>query len=72
MPTKTKYIIVLCPTTPRYLHIATGRFSTLHLSMARVFDTVDAAMEVARTIHGCPALRVEGIAVDVDPAATAE
>jgi hypothetical protein len=66
MPTVTKFIIAFCPATPCYLHSATGRFSTSDKSKARVFDTFDAAMEVARTIHGWGgAQRVEQIAVEV-------
>ncbi len=66
MPTVTKFVIAFCPATPCYLHSATGRFSTSDKSKARVFDTFDAAMEVARTIHGWGgAQRVEEIEVEV-------
>jgi hypothetical protein len=73
--TETKYIIALCPVTPRYLHRDTadayrseGKYATADKSAARVFDTFDAAMQVANKIKGWNgAQRVEQVAVEVAP-----
>jgi len=80
--TETKYIIALCPATPTYLvkqdvpanrmfsrSAATVAAETTRVKAeALVFDTFDAAMEVARDITGWGgAQRVEQIAVEVAP-----
>ena len=80
--TETKYIIALCPATPTYLvkqdvpanrmfsrSAATVAAETTRVKAeALVFDTFDAAMEVARDITGWGgAQRVEQVAVEVAP-----
>lgn len=67
----TKFIIALCPATPRYLHADTanqfkseGVYATSDKAKARLFKTFDAAMEVAQGIRGWGgAQRVEQIEV---------
>lgn len=69
----TKYIIALCPATPRYLHADTanqfsseGFYATADKAKARLFDTFEAAMDVAKNIKGWGgAQRVEQVAVEV-------
>jgi len=73
--TETKYIIALCPVTPCYLHRDTadayrseGKYGTADKSQARLFDTFDAAMQVANKIKGWGgAQRVEQVAVAASP-----
>jgi len=70
----TRFIIALCPATPRYLHADTanqfaseGFYATADKAKARLFDTFDAAMDVAKNIKGWGgAQRVEQIAVEVE------
>ena len=72
MPTVTKFIIALCPATPVYVHAHTGipnraegKYATRNRAEARVFETFDAAMEVAKSIRGWGgAQRVEEISVE--------
>ena len=70
----TRFIIALCPATPRYLHADTanqfaseGFYATADKAKARLFDTFEAAMDVAKNIKGWGgAQRVEQIAVEVE------
>jgi hypothetical protein len=68
----TKFIVVLAPETPIYLHahtgvpnLAEGKYSTRNRDEARVFETFDAAMAVVKSIRGWGgATRVEEISVE--------
>lgn len=66
----TRFIIALCPATPIYLstpHYSTQGAITRVKSEAFVFDTFEAAMEVAQGIVGWGgAQRVEQVAVEVE------
>jgi hypothetical protein len=70
----TRFIIALCPATPRYLHADTanqfaseGFYATADKAKARLFDTFEAAMDVAKNIKGWGgAQRVEQVAVEVE------
>lgn len=66
----TRFIIALCPATPIYLstpHYSTQGAITRVKSEAFVFDTFEAAMEVAKGIVGWGgAQRVEQVAVEVE------
>ncbi len=72
MPTVTKFIIALCPATPVYVHAHTGipnraegKYATRNRAEARVFETFDAAQQVAKSIRGWGgAQRVEEISVE--------